>query len=82
MAAVIAFIVAAFEAFKDVKIIGGYIKDIASALTSWYINSQTEDTKSQIYDAMALSMRAKNDEERFAAGRAWQAALNRHRIKP
>lgn len=57
----------------------GYIEAFAGAVTLWYVQRQQSQALAAIADAAALAARAKNDDERFQAAEAWQAALSRPR---
>lgn len=53
---------------------------IVGEISSWYINQANEATKMKILDAAAMAMRAKNEEQRYAAAEAWRKALSRPKL--
>jgi phosphate/sulfate permease len=61
---------------KAIPIIDGWVQIFISS----YIDKQSQETKSKISDAAAMSARAKTDEERYAAAALWIDALGRSRI--
>lgn len=61
--------------FKAIPTLDGWLQQFLVA----YLTSQTQATKSKIADAAALDARAATDADRYAAGAAWQAALQRER---
>lgn len=51
-------------------------------LMIYWMNAQTQATKSAIADAAAAAARATTDDERYKADAQWQLALQRQRILP
>lgn len=74
-------LLALFTAMAGLPKLGDQIREFAGAIAAWYINQATRDTKMKILDAAAMALRAKNDDERYAAAQAWRNALSRPRFE-
>jgi hypothetical protein len=56
------------------------VEEIASAVTLWWMQRQSNETLAAISDAAALSAKAQSDEDRYQAAARWQSALSRPRV--
>jgi len=73
-------VLAILNALVAIPKIAGYVQTFASAVVSWYVSRQTQETLSAIADAAALAANAKTDDEKFAAAQKWQTALAMGRV--
>lgn len=68
------------DALIAIPKIAGYVEQIVSAITAWYVGRQKAETLSKIADAAAFAARAQTDEERYQAAEKWRSALSRPRV--
>ena len=68
------------NALTAIPAIAGYVQSFVTAIITWWVQKQNNETYAAIADAAALSAKAQSDSDRFAAAAAWEAALSRPRV--
>lgn len=73
----IATVIKILEAMIALPKIGEQIRELIGAVSAWFMSIQDEANAKKIADAAAFALRAKTEEERYAASQKWRDALSR-----
>jgi len=72
-------IVGIFTALANVASISKYVYEFASLISVWYIEKMDSERSKKLSDSIALTMRAKTDEDRIKAAAALRDAMSQPR---